>query len=135
MLAWYGAGATQAWVRAPAEAGLAGAWREVARADVVEYVLSTRGRVDVVTSSPLDGGRRFSLVADAPGESVTVVAKDLPVDGDLWCVGRKGSIVVGLRRTEKGLFARFSIEAGQLRQDGILLEGGDHANPESGCGF
>lgn len=136
MLAVYpSAGPSRAWVRVPVAIGAPGAWREITRASAVDYVLSTRGEALVITSERGAAKDTISIELDSPGRSPRVVLAHVPLDGDLWCVGRNGEDIVGLLRTARGTFERVVFEHDAIRYVVTGLSGSDRADPLGRCGF
>ncbi|GAC1352615.1 MAG: hypothetical protein NVSMB1_17250 [Polyangiales bacterium] len=137
MLAWYAKDRVQskAWVRAPWDVGATSVWREVSRPNAVVYALREGGSVDIVDAEPSAGPHSLSLLEDTPHRSPTAILSHVHLEGDLWCIGRIGSQIVGILRTTSGSFLRVAFEHGAARTEGVLTDGRDHLDPTGRCGF
>jgi hypothetical protein len=138
MFAWYApqGGRTVAWVRAPVDVGQPNAWRDVTRANAVDYALMEAGGVDVLVSDPKEGGPHvFSLVHESANGMATTLLSDVAFEGDLVCIGHADDRIVGIRRTSKGGYEAIVMDAQGVRDNGVLLDGRGRTDPTGRCGF
>jgi len=134
MLATYGKLVTdsRAWVRRPWAVGVKDAWRDVSRPNAIAFLLRLAGVVDVVVAEPDLGPDAISILEDRP-DGVTTAVAHAKIPGDLWCIGRKDGVLVGIRRTAAGYFRRIVFHASGALDEGPLLDGRGRLAP--GCGL